>query len=119
MQQQDAPKGACTLRMPNIPPLEENQQSAPLILTLITIMTSNTMEPPMSTPCEASTPIAKTPIEVKRKNLIEISPIPQRNMTHCEFNMMSQGEASNPQIYQSKDPNIMLTSKGHNQLRRQ
>ena len=55
MQQQDAPKGNFSLGMLNIPPLEENQQSTPLLLTLPNVMTSNLMEPLMSTTCEAST----------------------------------------------------------------
>lgn len=50
MQQQEVPKGACTIGMPNVPPMEEKQQSTLLILTLPTIMTSNTMEPPMNAP---------------------------------------------------------------------
>ena len=54
-QKQDAPKGNCSLGMPNMPPLEENQQSTPFLLTLPNVMTSNVMEPLMSTTCEAST----------------------------------------------------------------
>lgn len=39
LQQQDVSKDTCTLGMPNIPLLEENQQSAPLFLTLQNVMT--------------------------------------------------------------------------------
>jgi hypothetical protein len=87
MQQKYMPKETCTLGMPNIPPLEENQQLTSLLLTLPTTMTSNVIEPHMCTPCEIS--IAKTPIEIQRKSLIDISPIPQRNTSHCQINMMS------------------------------
>ena len=80
MQQHDAPKGTCTLGIPNILPLEENQQSTPFLLTLPNIMTSNVMEPLMSTTCEAST--SKIPMDVQRKSLISITPIPKRNASH-------------------------------------
>ena len=63
MHQQDVPKGACTLGMPNIPPLEENQQSGPFLLTLPIVMTSNVMEPLMSTTCEKI--IAKIPMDIQ------------------------------------------------------
>ena len=82
MQQQDAPKGNCALGMSNIPPLEENQQSTPLLLTL-----QNITEPLMSTTCEAST--TTIPMDVQRKSLIDITPIPKRNMSHCQVNMVS------------------------------
>ena len=108
------PKGICTLGMPNIPPLEENQQSAPLLLTLPNVMTSNVMDPPMSTPCETS--IATIPTHIQMKSFIDISPIPKRNMSHCQINMISQGETSNTQRYQNNDPNMMFNSQGHNQL---
>lgn len=117
MQQKDVPKGTCALGMPNIPPLEENQKITPLLLTLPTIMTSSVMEPPMSIPCETS--IAKIPIDTQRKSLIDISPIPQRNVAHFHIDMMFQGETPNTQKYQNKDLNMMLTYKGHNQLPRQ
>ena len=48
MQQQDVPNGNFTLGMPNIPPLEKNQQSTTFLLTLHYVMTSNIMEPLMS-----------------------------------------------------------------------
>ena len=86
-QKQDVPKGNCALGMPNIPPLEENQQSTPFLLTLPYIMTSNVMEPLMSTTCEASTTTIH--MDVQRKVLIEIMPIPKRNTSHYQVNMMS------------------------------
>lgn len=119
MQQKEVPKGDCTMGMPNIPPLEANKQSTTLLLTSPTTMTSSVIEPPMSTPCEISTFITKTPIKAQRKSLLDVSAIPQRNVAHFQINMISQGEKSNTQKYQNKDPNIMFTSKGHNQHPRQ
>ena len=71
----------------------------------------------MSTPCETS--ITTTPIDIQRKSLIDISPIPKRNTSHCQINMMSQGETSNTQRYKNKNPNMMFNSQGHNQPQRQ
>lgn len=114
MQQQDVPKGNSTLGMPNIPPLEENQQSAPLFLTLPSVMMSNVMEPYMITPCETST--TKIPIDAQRKILIDITPIPKRSVPHCQINMMSQGETSNTQRSQNNNTNMMINSQGNYQL---
>ena len=107
----------CTLGMPNIPPLEENQQSAPFLLTLPNVMTTNVMEPPMSTPCKIST--TTIPIDAQRKSLIDITPIPKRNAPHCQVNMMSQAETSNTQRCQSNNTNMVVNSQGHNQPPRQ
>lgn len=115
IQPQEVPKGTCTIGMPNMPPLEENKKSEPFFIILPITITSNTMDPPMTTSCEASTLIAKIVIRQQRKSLINISPIPQRNMVHHQIIMMSQGEASNTQTYQNKYSNIILMSKGHNQ----
>ncbi len=117
MQQKDTPKETCALRMPNIPSLEENQQSAPLLLTLPSGMTSNVTEPPSSTLCETSTTTIS--IDAQRKSLIDIIPIPNRNTSHIQVNMMSQGGTSNTQRSQSNNTNMTITSQGHNQLPQQ
>lgn len=67
--------GTCTLGMPNIPPLEENQQSTPLLLTLPNVMTSNVMEPLMSTTCETS--IVTIPMDVQGKVLLTLHLFPK------------------------------------------
>ena len=114
MQQQDAPKGTYALGMLDIPSFEANQQSAPLLLTLPSVMTSNVMEPPMSTLCATST--TTIPIDAQRKSLIDITPIPNRNTSHSQVNMMSQGGTSNTKRSQSNNTKMMIISKGHNQL---
>jgi hypothetical protein len=116
IQQRNVRKGTCALGMPNIPPFEENQQSEPLLLTLPNVMTSNIMELPTSTPCETS--ITTIPIDIQRKSLIDMTPIPKRNISHCQINMMSQGEKSKIQRYQNNNSNMMFNSQGHNQLPR-
>ena len=71
------------------------------------------MEPLMSTTCETS--IATIPMDIQRKSLIDITPIPKRNTSHCQVNMMSQGETSNTQMYQNNNTNMMFNSQGRNQ----
>ena len=114
VQQQDVPKGTCALGMPNIPPLDENQQSTPLLLTLPSVMMSNVMEPPTSTPCETST--TTIPIDAQSKSLIDITAIPKKNAPHCQVNMMSQGETSNTQKFQNNNTNMVVDLQGHNQI---
>ena len=77
---------------------------------------SNVMEPLMSTTCEAST--TTIPMDVQRKSLIDITPIAKRNTSHCQVNMVSQGETSNVKRYQKNNSNMMFNSQGHNQLPR-
>ena len=45
------------------------------LLTLPNVMTSNVMEPPMSTPCE--TLIGTIPIDIQRKSLLKFHPFPK------------------------------------------
>ncbi len=113
MQQQDEPKGTCALGMPDIPSLEENQQSTPLLLTLPSAMTSNTIEPLISTTCETSS--ATIPMDTQRKILIDITPIPNRNASHSQVNMMSQEGTSNTQRYQNNNTNMTFNSQGLSQ----
>ena len=96
-----------------MPPLEENQQSTPLLLTLPNVMMSNVMEPLMSTTCEAST--TTIPMDVPRKSLIDITHLPKRNTSHYQVNMMSQAETSNTQRYQGNNTNMVVNLQGHNQ----
>ena len=117
LQPQDALKGTHTLGIPSIPPFEENQQSTPLLLTLPTVTTSNAMEPLISTTSETSS--ATIPNDVQRKILIDITPIPQRNTSNCQVNMMTQGETSNAQRYQNNNSNMMFSSQGLSQLPQQ
>ena len=110
MQQKEKYKDTHTIGMTNVPILEDNQQSAPLLLT-----SSSNMGPPMNTSCGTSTIVASTSIESPTNSLIDISPIPQRNVAHHQVNMMTQGEASNNQTYQVNNHKVMLTSMGHDQ----
>lgn len=72
------------------------------------------MEPLMSTTCETS--ITKILIDIQRNRLIYITLIPKRNTSHCQVNMMSQGETTSMQRYQNNNPIVMFNSEGHNQL---
>lgn len=114
LQPQDVPKGTHTLGMPRIPPLEENQQSTPLLLTLPTVTISNAMEPLINKTFETSS--TTIPNNMQRKSLIDITPIPQRNTSNCQVNMMTQGETFNTQRYQTNRSNMMFNSQGFNQL---
>ena len=103
--------------MSNIPPLEANQQSTPLLLTLPSAMTSNAMEPLINTTCETSS--ATIPMDTQRKSLIDITPIPNRDTSHSQVNLMSQTGTSNTQRYQNNNTNMTFNSQGLSQPPRQ
>ncbi len=117
MQQQDAPKGTCALGIPNIPSLEANQQSTPLLPTLPSATTSNTIEPIISITCETSS--ATMPMDTQRKSLIDITPITNRNASHSQVNMISQIGTSKTQRYQNNNTNMAFNSQGLSQPPRQ
>ena len=71
------------------------------------------MEPLISTTCETSS--TTNPTKVQRKSLIDMTPIPKRNTSHCQVNMMSQGETSNAKRYQNNNSNMMFNSQGLHQ----
>jgi len=113
MQQQDAPKGTHALGMLDIPSLEANQQSTPLLLILPSATTSNTMEPLINTTCETSS--ATIPMDTQRKSLIDITPIPNRNVSHSQVNMMLQAGTSKTKMYQNNNTNMTFNSQGLSQ----
>ena len=117
MQQQQTSNDVPTIGMMNLPPIDLTPPSAPLLLTLPNTTTSSDMGPPMNTLRETSNVVANPPMVPQKKSLIDITPIPSRNVDHYQVNMMNQGQSSNPLSYQVRNPKLTSKSMGpqHNQ----
>ena len=78
--QQEIPKNTYTTGMPNIPFLEDIQQNTPLLLTLPTMKMSTNMGSTMDASRATTTIVARTPVELKQKSLIDIMTVPPKNI---------------------------------------
>ena len=78
--QQEISKDTCTIGKPNIPFLEDIQKSTPFLLTLPTTKMLTNMGLTTDASCITTTIVASAPIELKHKSLIDIMPIPPKNI---------------------------------------
>ena len=91
-----------TIGFANIPPLDSNSQSVPLMLTNAT--TSAAMGPPINTLSGTSNVVEHTPMIPQKKSIIDLTPIPPKNVDYLQVNMMNQGQSSNRPTHQASDP---------------
>lgn len=66
IEQQEVPKYNYTIGMINVPPLDVNQQSFPIFLTLPSTTTSTTMGPPINALSKTSTIVASVPMKPEK-----------------------------------------------------
>ena len=112
MQQQKIPKDVSTIEIESIPPLDLTPQSVPLLLTLPNTITLIDMWLPMNILSGTSNVVENTPMVPQRKSLIDITPIPSKNVDHYQVKIMDQGKSSKPSTHQVRNPKLTFQSMG-------